>query len=146
MNRYGRSKTLERFYALSDLPIPLLYKKLDRAYPGSKFILTIRPEEDWIKSVERLWDHRYNPHRYLWDIYPFSHHIHTVLYGSQEFNAERFLERYRRHNAEVQEYFEDRTHDLLVMQEGSWGPLCAFLGRSLPSTPYPHSNSSAEQR
>jgi len=51
-----RSKMLERWYAACDLPIPLLYKRLDRAYPGSKFILTIRDEGDWLKSVEGLWD------------------------------------------------------------------------------------------
>ena len=145
MNRYGRSKTLERFDALSDLPIPLLYKKLDRAYPGSKFILTVRDEDSWVRSVERLWDHRYNPHRYLWDIYPFSHHIHTVLYGQQEFDRELFLARYRRHNAEVMEYFEDRPQDLLVFPQGRWDSLCAFLGRPRPTTAYPHSNSSKEQ-
>ena len=60
MNSFGRSNTLEQWYALSDNPIRVIYQKLDRAYPGSKFILTVRDEQDWLKSVERLWDPKYN--------------------------------------------------------------------------------------
>lgn len=140
MNALGRSPTLERWYALSDLPIPLLYKNLDKAYPGSKFILTVRDEISWAKSVERLWDAKYNPTRWMWSVYPFSHRIHTELYGQKDFDAEVFLARYRRHNAEVQEYFKDRPQDLLVMHQPSWGPLCAFLDRPVPAVHYPRAN------
>jgi hypothetical protein len=134
-----RSKTLERFYALSDLPIPLLYRGLDNAYPGSKFILTIRDEEKWVKSVERLWDRRYNPSRGIWDVYPFSNMIHTVLYGQKDFDAEVMLKRYRRHNAEVLGYFRERPGDLLVLHvEGAnWDRLCPFLGQPIPDVPFP---------
>jgi hypothetical protein len=140
MNSLGRSKTLERHYALSDLPIPLLYLDLDAAYPGSKFILTVRNEVDWLRSVSRLWDYRYNPTRHLWDIYPFSNTIHKALYGQKYFDALVFLERYRRHNAEVLDYFKDRPNDLLVMdmdKNAGWKELCGFLGGTIPSCPYP---------
>ena len=40
--REGRSLTIEKHYAITDLPITLLYRELDKAYPGSKFILTVR--------------------------------------------------------------------------------------------------------
>lgn len=141
----GRSKTLEQWYALSDLPIPLLYKELDKAYPGSKFILTVRDENDWLKSVERLWSYERNATRKLWDIYPFSNHIHTVLYGTKDFNAAVFLERYRRHNREVKEYFKDRPLDLLVFDIPAagwyrWNELCWFLGVPVPDVPFPWGN------
>jgi Sulfotransferase domain len=142
MNALGRSKTLEQWYALSDLPIPLLYKKLDKAYPGSKFILTVRNETDWLLSVSRLWDRRYNHTRHLWDVYPISNQLHTALYGRKDFDAQTFLERYRWHNKEVRKYFRSRPDDLLVLdmdQTHSWKPLCTFLDRSVPSEPYPWS-------
>ncbi|HUD11452.1 MAG TPA: sulfotransferase [Candidatus Saccharimonadia bacterium] len=145
MNGLGRSKTLEQWYALSDLPIPLFYKKLDEVYKGSKFILTIRDEVDWLQSVKRLWDYKHNPSRYIWDVYPFSNQIHTVLYGQKDFDALIFLERYRRHNAEVKEYFKDRPEDLLVMNMdagGGWPALCMFLKLPVPSIPYPRMNRS----
>lgn len=140
MNSAGRSKTLEKKYSLCDLPIPLLYEKLDKGYPGSKFILTVRDEEKWLKSVERLWDPQYNRTRWEWDVYPFSNRIHTALYGQKDFNAEIFLNRYRKHNAEVKEYFKNRPEDLLVMDMDTgagWGELCSFLGMKIPSQLYP---------
>jgi hypothetical protein len=146
MQRDGRSNTLEQWYALCDNPIPLLYEKLDRAYPGSRFILTVRDEDKWLKSVERWWNPEYNPHRYLWDIYPFSHKIHTALYGQRTFDARIFRNRYRRHNAEVREYFKDRPQDLLVMDleaGAGWKELCGFLSGSVPSIPYPRGNETA---
>ena len=140
VNAAGRSMTLERYYAASDLPIPLLYKKLDEAYPGSKFILTIRDEAKWLKSVERLWDAEYNPTRWQWDVWPISNRLHKALYGRTDFDAETMLATYRRHNAEVMEYFKYRMDDLLVMnmETSGWRELCAFLDQPLPSTSYPH--------
>lgn len=143
MHRSGRSATLEQWYALSDLPIPLLYRKLDAAYPGSKFVLTVRDEQKWLASVERLWQPEHNPNRWMWDAYPFSHRIHTVLYGQRAFDAAVFLDRYRRHNAEVMEYFKNRPGDLLVMDMeagAGWPELCGFLDVTVPSARYPVEN------
>ena len=149
MNALGRSPTLEHWYALCDLPIPLLYRELDAAYPGSKFILTVRNEAGWLKSVEGLWDYARNSTRHLWDVYPFSNHIHTVLYGQAHFDAEVMLERYRCHNAEVLEYFRDRD-DLLVMDMDAsalkgWSDLCYFLDLPVPEVPFPRHNRTSVQ-
>jgi hypothetical protein len=142
VNAAGRSMTLERFYAASDMPIPLLYQKLDEAYPGSKFILTIRDEAKWLKSVERLWDPEYNATRWQWDVWPISNRLHKAMYGRIDFDAETFLARYRRHNAEVLEYFQHRPDDLLVMDmedpRPPWWLLCSFLEVPVPSVKYPH--------
>jgi hypothetical protein len=140
MKGLHRSRTLEQWYALCDLPIPLLYRELDTAYPNSKFILTIRNESDWLRSVARLWDPNQNPERRLWDIYPFTNMIHTEIYGRATFDAQVFAARYRRHNADVLEYFKDRPDDLLVMDMDAgvgWGDLCGFLGRPVPGEAYP---------
>jgi hypothetical protein len=148
-SQQGRSKTLERWYALSDNPIPLLYQQLDSLYPGSKFILTVRDERDWIKSVERLWDYRYNPTRWVWDKYPFTNHIHTVLYGQKDFNAEIFLARYRRHNAEVKRYFKYRPDDLLILDipaGDGWNKLCKFIGKPVPNVPFPWNNNTQQNK
>ena len=139
MNNTGKSPTMEKSYALSDLPFPLMYDRLDKAYPGSKFILTVREEESWVQSVERHWDPRYNQFREAWDSDPFTNIIHERLYGRTDFDREIFLARYRKHNADALEYFRDRPQDLLVMktEDSGWGPLCAFLGRPVPEVEYP---------
>lgn len=143
MNTFGKSWTLERYYALSDNPIPLLYKQLDAAYPGSKFILTVRDEDVWLKSIEQLWDYGQNPHRWEWDVWPISNRLHHALYGRTDFDRETMLARYRRHNAEVMSYFRDRPDDLLVMDMtagAGWPELCRFLGEPVPAMAYPRSD------
>lgn len=137
----GRSPTLERHYALSDLPIGILYRELDRAYPGSKFILTVRDEAQWLDSVRRHWDPDINPFRRQWNSDPFSHALHKIVYGQKGFDADVMLERYRRHNAEVREYFAGRSDDLLVTRAADgWEKICRFLGKPVPSMPYPWRN------
>jgi hypothetical protein len=140
MRAEGRSRTLERHYALCDLPIPLLYKELDTAYPGSKFILTTRSEQKWLRSVRNHWNPEINPYRQLWNKDAFSHRVHKELYGQRGFDEEIFLARFRRHNAEVREYFAGRPDDLLVMDmevDAGWDKLCRFLNRPIPDTAYP---------
>jgi hypothetical protein len=135
----GTSPTLEQNYALCDLPIPLLFRELDIAYPGSKFILTIRNEGEWLESVRKHFSHK-NPFRAQWDTDPFTHRIHLETYGRKKFDEQIMLERYRRHNAEVREYFRNRPGDLLVMDMSAgagWYALCGFLCRAIPSVPYP---------
>jgi Sulfotransferase domain/N-terminal domain of galactosyltransferase len=139
MTTAGRSPTLERYYAVCDLPIPILFRELDRAYPGSKFILTTRSQERWIASVENHWSLEHNRFRANWDHDPFTNKAHKLLYGQKGFNRDLFLARYRRHNTEVLEHFEDRPDDLLVldMESAGWPELCAFLKLQIPTEPYP---------
>ena len=50
------------------------------------------------------------------------------------------MARFRRHNAEVLEYFKNRPDDLLVMDMDAgagWPQLCGFLKKSIPGVPYP---------
>jgi hypothetical protein len=142
MRTWGRSSTLERHYALSDLPITLLYQELDRAYPGSKFILTTRSEQAWLRSVERHWSREHNKFRQQWDTDPFTHRIHKELYGQKTFDRELFRARFRRHNDDVRCYFRDRPRDLLVMDidHHGWPELCSFLHRPVPTVSYPRAN------
>lgn len=147
MNECGNSLTLERYYALCDLPITLLYKKLDETYPNSKFILTIREEHQWLKSVEKHWSYETNKFRETWDNDWFTHRIHKQVYGQINFDAEVMLARYRKHNKEVIEYFKDRPHDLLILKvdrEIDWHDLCRFLGKDIPVAAYPKANTTVD--
>jgi len=146
MKQWGRSNTLERSYHLCDLPIPILFRELDKGYPNSKFILTMLDEEVWVEAARIHWSPR-NRFRAGWDSDPFSHQIHQAIYGQRHFEREVFLARYRQHNAEVLEYFKDRPNDLLVMRMSSgagWAELCPFVGKPAPNVPYPHGNPNGE--
>ena len=39
--------------AFTDTPIPSFYRELDKMYPGSKFILTVRDMDGWLKSCKK---------------------------------------------------------------------------------------------
>lgn len=140
----GTSRTLEMHYALCDLPIPLLYRHLDQGYPNSKFILTLRDEDAWIKSIEVHW----KAMRGDWDNDVFSNQIHRQLYGTTEFDEPVFRARYRRHNEEVLSYFEKRPDDLLVLrieENTSMNELCRFLGHPPVNRRFPHRHRSSDQ-
>ncbi len=138
MSEFGRSTTLERYYALCDSPMPILYKQLDKAYPGSKFILTVRDHNDWLESVEWLFSYK-NPERWTWDRWPISNILHRVMYGRTDFEKAVMSDSYRKHNEQVVKYFSNRPHDLLVMDTNhpSWEELAGFLDQPVPPVPYP---------
>lgn len=147
MDTHGRSSTLEKSYAACDLPIPILFRDLDKAYPGSKFILTLRDEDSWIESCRTHWSPR-NPFRAGWDHDPFSHQVHKLLYGRRDFNERVFRARYRQHNTEVLDHFRSRPDDLLVMDMSTrvgWHELCGFLRRPIPAIEYPHALKSRQE-
>lgn len=132
-NVWGYVKTaIGQFTAFQDNPWPLLYKDLDREYPGSRFILTIRPEDEWLDSIVAHFADKETPMR-RW--------IYGV--GAPQGNEQIYLQRYRQHNQEVMHYFADRPQDLLVMDitDGAgWGQLCPFLERRQPLIEFPFLN------
>jgi hypothetical protein len=142
VQKHGTSLTLERTYAACDLPIAVLYQQLDRAYPGSKFILTVRSEVDWLLSVRDHWGPKRNPWRNTWDNDCFTHQMHQILYGRKGFHLDTFLRRYRKHNQDVTAYFHNRPNDLFVMNMDSpdWAGLCTFLDVPVPAEQYPRLN------
>lgn len=120
--------------ALQDVPWAALFRELDHRHPGSRFILTVRDESAWLKSARRHFQDTHIP-------------LHEWLYGKGQLigNEELYLDRYRKHNQEVKEYFSGRAHDLLVMDlaDGDgWASLCGFLGHAVPRQAFPHVNKS----
>lgn len=124
----------ERHDAFQDNPWPMLYREMDSRYPGSRFILTTRPTEKWLRSVVHYFGDRSTPMR-EW--------IYGPGHGSPLGNEALYVERYERHNADVRAYFRDRPADLLeiAITEGEgWEKLCPFLGHPVPAAPFPHAN------
>lgn len=125
-------RLVPQYDAFQDNPWPLLYRTLDERFPGSKFILTLRDREKWLRSLVDHFGTRDTPMR-EW-IYGVGHPVG---------NEDIYRERYDRHNREVQEFFADRPDDLLVMELAAghgWERLCPFLGCEQPDTPFPHAN------
>ena len=127
------SGLIDQFDAFQDNPWPLLFKELDAHAPESKFILTIRPTDEWIRSMVNHFGAKTSPMR-EW--------IYGV--GSPRGHETEYVERYERHNRDVLEFFSDKPSCLLVMDFSAgdgWAELCAFLGRTrIPSRSFPHKN------
>lgn len=133
-------ETAARYDAVEDMPWPLMFRELDAAFPGSRFILTHRASDRWLASIR---DHfGANP-----DV------MQQLTYGEDAPAPlgceERYVEVYERHNAAVRAYFADRPGDLLEMDLSSgdgWEKLCPFLGATAPDEPFPRINSTAQRR
>lgn len=130
---------LESHQGVVDIPLVPYYAQLDKIYPGSKFILTIREIGSWLKSVESqwsLWRHR-DPHK------EFTDFVCACVYGTLEFNEHRFRYVYEMHFRNTLEYLANRPDDFLVMNimDGDgWEKLCPFLELPMPDLPFPHRN------
>jgi hypothetical protein len=129
-----------KFETFEDWPWFEIYRELDRTFPGSKFILTLRKdtatyvaslkghhEREGIRKVDFV-----KPH--WWD------EVHGVEPAAWDY--EKSAQRYERHNREVLEYFADRVNkDLLIVcwENGDgWPELARFLNMRVPDEPFPH--------
>jgi len=139
-----RLSILEEYQAITDTPIVPFYPQLDEAFPGSKFILTVREKASWLKSCEKHWAGSRIPPSDppFWQRY--ANFIDACVYGCNAFNASRFSYVYDLHVANVREYFRDRAEDLLVLDVcngGGFEKLCPFLGLPVPDDPaFPKEN------
>lgn len=131
-------KLAKRKDSFEDWPWALLYKELNEAFPGSKFILTYRNPESWLKSYlnmlanEGKSNHRINRLRSFIYQLPFPN-----------VSGEDLKLRYLRHNKDIIAYFSNNPDSLLLVnwEDGDgWRELCGFLGLPVPNKPFPHSN------
>lgn len=133
-------ETMRDFDAAEDMPWPLYFRELDKAYPGSKFILSVRDADAWHASIDRHFGDVDTP-------------MHRFVYGADAGRARgakaRWVERMIAHEIDVKSHFANRPDDLLVMDleaGDDWTPLCAFLGVEIPPQPFPRKNRAADRR
>ena len=125
--------------AAKDTPWPLLYKDLDAAFPGSKFIHVTRDTKAWLQSAVN-------------DFQNYPNAIHRLIYGSDGPLGGYegiWADRYEAHNAEVSEYFKDRPNDYLHirLEDGvTFEKVCAFLGEPLVGTGAPKANTRGKKK
>lgn len=143
--------------AFQDLPFSADYtfQAVDAAFPGSKFILTVRDNpEQWFASLVRFHtqivgkgripttdDLRDFPYRYP----GFLLEAMQAIYGDKLYDEEVYIADYVAYNRRVAEYFRHRPDDLLVLNVSApdaMERLCVFLGRKYEGQQMPHLNRS----
>jgi len=113
-----RLSVLQIYSGITDTPVAKIYPQLDREYPGSKFILTVRDVDAWLDSCSRHWSDSpvaipLPSDAPLWQQY--AAYINATVYGCLAFHPERFRYVYEQHVESVQAYFASRHEDLLVI-------------------------------
>ena len=131
---------VERYDAFTDSPVARMYRELDVAYPGSKFVLTMRPIDKWLESVRRM-----RLSFVLLEALPKVRQLAREICGTASFFDDLALRNaFEKHSRDVQEYFGERLgHDCLVLDVGAadaWERLSGFLGRKAAPQPFPHYN------
>lgn len=127
-------KIAEGFDSFEDWPWPLVYERMDRAFPNSKFILTTRLDaETWFTSLCQHAD-RTGPTKYRKHIYG---------HAMPQAHREEHIRFYEKHNAAVRKYFQSRPGQLLEVcweRGDGWRELSEFLNLPQPHVPFPHAN------
>ncbi len=134
---------LKDFDGITDITVAPFYAQLDKLFPDSKFILTVRDKESWLSSLAARW----SANCVLDDSLASNETnmqrrrlLRVATYGSYTFDEEGFSSVYDLHYKNVIEYFKSRLDSLLVFNiyagEG-WKKLCSFLNQPILNHPFP---------
>ncbi len=139
------AKDIHNYQAVTDMPVAARFQELDLMYPNSKFIMTIRDKQEWLKSCRRHFGNGNDLLRYKKEVAIEYAFCRGKLYGSLEFNDEIWLMAYSWHLSQVFDHFADRSNDILWMDithSDGWQMLCSFLDKPIPQQVFPHLNKS----
>lgn len=142
-----------------DIPFswPNVYKVLDEAYPGSKFILTVRDSPDvWFNSLvnfhARIFGGGKTPTaedlrqaEYVWKGWAWESFFNKPLRDPEgaPYDPEDRMSMYIQHNEDVRSYFKDRPLDLLeinLKDADAWDRFCRFIGIAPHQSGFPWEN------
>ncbi|MET0903205.1 MAG: glycosyltransferase [Acidimicrobiales bacterium] len=132
------SRLDQRFDAFSDIQVlSSSFEQLDQQYPGSRFILTVRPVDDWIESRRR----HVEVNRQRQAVGDYTGHFVDV-------DEAAWRSEWHEHVGRVRSYFAGRDEFLEVdlTELSSWSPLCQLLDVPEPRGPFPWANRSLTDR
>ena len=144
--------------AYQDIPfgLPFTFQILDHCFPGSKFILSVRANEDqWYQSLVRFHSHMFGNGRvprvedlrtadyceigWMWKVQSL---LFDLTEHGDPYDESTLKHRYQLHNQTVIEYFRGRPEFLLlnVAEPHSYRNLCSFLHREPLYEQFPWEN------
>jgi hypothetical protein len=142
-----------------DVPfsLPYTFIAMDQAFPGSKFILTIRDDaEQWYNSLTKAHAKKWGKNNriptaedlknatYINKGHPWHTriHIHPVT-EKNPYEKKILLDYYQTHNKNVKDYFRHRPEDLLILnvaEKGAYQKLAHFLDINTDKKDFPWEN------
>lgn len=147
-------EVFDGYRASVDWPSSAYYRELADYYPEAKVVLSVRDAEGWYKSVGET--------IYLiagaipqWMLF-LSKTLRTLkgmivsvvwegVFDGRFEDKEHALRTFHKHIEEVKKSIPaDRL--LIHQAKEGWEPLCTFLGKPVPDTPYPRVNEAKEMK
>lgn len=148
-----------------DIPfsLPYTYMCLDQAFPGSKFILTLRDSpQEWYNSLTSF-------HGNMWgkdnriptkeDLQKSSYHkkgwaweVNRLVFKTPDtdpYDKTQLIKFYEQHNENVIEYFRHRSEDLLILNvsdDKAYIKLCEFFNINKVEKEFPWENKTYKSR
>ncbi len=148
--------------AFQDAPFswPNTWLILHHYFPEGKFILTVRGEDEWYRSITRYHSARFSEDRkrppikeelkearyvykgFMWD----SNRAVWKTPENDPYNKDILIRNYRNHNESVRHFFQDKPNflEIDVAKKDSYARLCEFLGREPKHDSFPHVNATVE--
>lgn len=149
----------EKYEAFQDVPFSLgeNYVVLDKMFPGSKFILSVRDSADqWYQSLVKFHSKVFNcasvpprpseiEHNFHLEYMNLLDFVCTTFGTSKDdpYNKEVLVAHYNNRNQKIIDYFKDRPDDLLVVNVSSsedYKRLKSFLLKAPHRSTFPHEN------
>ena len=146
-----------------DVPfsLPKTYIELDKAYPNSKFILTVRDSsEQWYQSVTNFqtkifgegnlptWDElKQVKYVYRGWTYLNRKNIYSLTEKNHPYDKEKLIAHYEKHNNDVINYFKNRPEKLLILnlsEKNAYLKFCEFVGVKPIGNSFPWENKTEE--
>jgi hypothetical protein len=118
---------IDRYDALSDVPIAALYEPLAARYPQARFLAVVRPAHDWVRSIRKHTAERpLDPYEKVL----FWRYLPAAPESLATVSDEALTEMHRRHHARLDGFFgsspQFKRVDLYDQQAGE--AICDFLG------------------
>jgi hypothetical protein len=129
-----------------DWPVASFYREMHKQYPSAKFVLTVRSPESWYASFsETIYKLISAP-----DVPPPMQDwlaMGIAVLGKAGFalglDETGLKAAFATHNEAVKSSIPAKQLLIYEVKQG-WKPLCAFLGKPVPSEPFPRTNDRAE--
>lgn len=123
--RFESTYLMKEYDALTHVEATAFFVQWDKAYPNSKFILTLRHDivefppnkhslDEWLNSCKRH-EKKYWKNKLNMKTNSGNYYINSIIYGVHKFHMQRYRYIYMRHYVEVMDYFADRPDDLLML-------------------------------
>lgn len=136
------SKLYKDYDCAADVPTAIFMEEVFNQFPDALFVANIRDTDSWYRScLDTVFFEPIasKPHieflnQYIWK------EFFNDKFGEKDYAVKKFNEHYEKIRKLIP---KNQLLDNYSVKDG-WDPLCKFLGKSIPLSPFPNSNSKEE--